>query len=175
MILHAVRELVLGMRHVVERVAVFLPLLFVAVQIVRVVPVIHRIRHFHLVHGPLDRPVKLEVRGCQWIMLLRILLLVEILSVQGYHAAPWSMAESQRDGQGDTDLFHVRKKRRKKKKKKRSPFKLARNLTFFSAQIWKINRPKIYRWRSTGGKRRRLKWIEFPVRDFSDVSTIFFE
>lgn len=114
MILHAVRELVLGMRHVVERIAVLLPLLFVAVQIVRVVPVIHRVRHFHLVHGPLDRAVKLEVRGCQWIMLLRILLLVEILSVQGYHAGPWSMAESQRDGQGDTDLFHVRKKEKKK-------------------------------------------------------------
>lgn len=65
MILHAVRELVLGMRHVVERIAVLLPLLFVAVQIVRVVPVIHRVRHFHLVHGPLDRAVKLEVRGCQ--------------------------------------------------------------------------------------------------------------
>lgn len=47
--------------------------------------------------------------------------------------------------------------------KKKSPFKLPRNLTFFSAQIWKINRPKIYRWRSTGGKRRRLKWIEFPT------------
>lgn len=154
MILHAVRELVSGTRNVVERVAVLLPLLFV--QIVRVVPVIHRKRHFHLVHGPLDRPVKLEIRGCQWIMLLRILLFVEILSVQGYHAAPWSMAESQRDGQGDTDLFHVRKK-------KKSPFKLPRNLTFFSAQIWKINRPKIYRWRSTGGKRRRLKWIEFPT------------
>lgn len=65
--------------------------------------------------------------------------------------------------------------RTQKRKKKKSPFKLPRNLTFFSVfQIWKINRPKIYRWRSTGGKRRRLKWIEFPaIRDFSDDSTIF--
>lgn len=62
-ILDAVRELVLGMRDVVEHVAVIL--VEVIVLLVLVVGVVVRldVRHFHFELRPLHRPVEVHVRA----------------------------------------------------------------------------------------------------------------
>lgn len=66
MVLHAVGELVLGMRHVVERVLVLQPAQMVAVILML------RPRHFHLELGPGDWPVKLHVRTSYGVCTLAV-------------------------------------------------------------------------------------------------------
>lgn len=79
MVLDAVREFVLRLRHVVDRVAVVVVMRLV-VQIVMLAEVIvHRyVRYFHLVFRSLHRPFEMHVRAGHRDMM--------IMAVQRYHA-----------------------------------------------------------------------------------------
>lgn len=80
MVLDAVREFILGLRHVVDRVAIVMAMLVVAVQIVMLAEMVHRyVRHFHFVFRSLHRPLEMHVRAGHRDMM--------IMAVQWYHAS----------------------------------------------------------------------------------------
>lgn len=84
MVLDAVRELILGIPHVVDRVTVVMAMLVIlAVQVVVLAEVVHHdVRHFHLVLRALHRPVEVHVgAGHRGVMMI-----VECAAVQRYHA-----------------------------------------------------------------------------------------
>lgn len=95
MVLDAVRELILRIPHVVDRVTILMAMLVIlAVQVVVLAEVVHHdVRHFHLVLRALHRPVEVHVGTGH-----RAVMIVEYAAVERYHAGDWSIDQGEADG-----------------------------------------------------------------------------
>lgn len=83
MVLNAVRELILRISHVVDRITVVMTMLVIlTVQVVVLAEMVHHdVRYFHLVLRALYGSVEVHVGTGH-----RAVMIVECAAVQGYHA-----------------------------------------------------------------------------------------